>query len=83
MELANIKAYEAMSPSSSVRENYFNKDKPKPSGVKKKGMLVDLLEKRMEMKEEEERLRMQKLNELHQQRELAKLQQQQQQQNHK
>jgi len=75
-ELANIKAYEAMSPSNSVRDNYFNKDKPKPSTVKKKGLLVEMLEERMHMREEEEKLRIQKLNELHQQRELAKLQQQ-------
>ena len=55
-----------------LEKNYFHKDKPKPSDVKKKGALMAYLEKQEAQKAEEENIKRNKMNELYQQRMAAK-----------
>lgn len=59
---------------SNISSNYFNKDKPKPSEVKKKGALMEYLEKAEQAKAEEETIKRNKMNELYNQRLAAKAQ---------
>lgn len=59
---------------SNISNNFFNKDKPKPSEVKKKGALMNYLEKAEQSKAEEEAIKRNKMNELYYQRQAAKAQ---------
>jgi import inner membrane translocase subunit TIM50 len=55
-----------------LKKNHFNKDKPKPAEEKKKGWLLEQLEKKEEMAAQEMQLRYEKMNEIHRNRLIAK-----------
>jgi import inner membrane translocase subunit TIM50 len=55
-----------------LSKNYFHKDKPKPSEVKKKGKLMDMLEQAEAKKAEEDAIKNNMMNELYQKRMMAK-----------
>lgn len=65
-------AHEIRAGSVPLEKNYFNKDKSKPSEVKKKGALMQYLEKQEAQKAEEENIKRNKMNEIYQQRQAAK-----------
>eukprot|EP00428_Durinskia_dybowskii_P068374 CAMPEP_0170390376 /NCGR_PEP_ID=MMETSP0117_2-20130122/19114_1 /TAXON_ID=400756 /ORGANISM="Durinskia baltica, Strain CSIRO CS-38" /LENGTH=430 /DNA_ID=CAMNT_0010646419 /DNA_START=125 /DNA_END=1420 /DNA_ORIENTATION=+ len=50
------------------KKNFFNKDKPKPSDVKKKGYLFETLDKSQEASKEMEQVKLDKMNQIYQKR---------------
>ena len=71
-EVAYHNTLEKLHGGRELNKNYFNKDKPKPSEIKKKGGLMAMLEQAEEKKAEEQMLKQMKMNEIYQQRMAAK-----------